>query len=199
MRENSRGMLLVLSGPSGCGKGTLVRNLQEADPTFVFSISCTTRAIRPGEIPDVHYHYLTDERFDALIEQDAFLEYASVHGFRYGTLKQETEERLARGENVILDIDPQGGMNVMKKHPDCVSIFVLPPSFEVLEQRLRKRATESEEQVLLRLSNARKEVLCRGQYRYNLINDALEDAVRDLLAITRAEKHNTVRFFPEIN
>lgn len=128
MRETRKGMLMVISGPSGTGKGTLAARLLQEDPSFTFSVSVTTRARRSNEIDDVHYHFISEEEYDRLLAEDAFLEHATVHGHRYGTLKSEVYERIERGQNVLLDIDPQGARNVMAQEPTCVSVFILPPA-----------------------------------------------------------------------
>lgn len=189
MIETRKGMLLVISGPSGTGKGTLIKQLMDADPSLVFSVSATTRAPRPGEIDGVHYHFVTDAQYDELVAQDAFVEHASVHGNRYGTLRSEVYERLAQGENVVLDIDVQGALNVIAAEKEKVSIFILPPSMKVLRERLTGRATETPEAVERRLHNAIWEISQRDQYQYQVINDDLEECVRTLQAIIEAEKH----------
>lgn len=189
MIETRKGMLLVISGPSGTGKGTLIKQLMDADPSLVFSVSATTRAPRPGEIDGVHYHFVTDAQYDELVAQDAFVEHASVHGNRYGTLRSEVYERLARGENVVLDIDVQGALNVIASEKEKVSIFVLPPSMSVLRDRLTGRATETPEAVERRLHNAIWEISQRDHYQYQVINDDLAECVRTLQAIIEAEKH----------
>ena len=198
MKEIRKGMLLVISGPSGAGKGTLVSRLLDKDPSFTFSVSVTTRARRENEIEDVHYHFISDAEYDKLLSEDAFLEHASVHGHRYGTLKKEVYDRIERGQNVLLDIDPQGARNVMEKEPDCVSVFILPPSYHDLKVRLHTRNTEGEEEIQRRLNNARGEIAQMNKYRYLIVNDDLELAFDQLIAVVRAEKQNAVRYFPEI-
>ncbi len=198
MKESRKGMLLVISGPSGAGKGTLVEKLLDRDPTFCFSVSVTTRERRETEIEDVHYHFISDEEYDKLVDADAFLEHASVHGHRYGTLKSEVYERMERGQNVLLDIDPQGAKTVMDREKNCVSIFILPPSYTELKTRLHTRNTENEEEISRRLKNARGEIAQMSRYRYLIVNDDLDEAFEQLSAIVRAEKQNSVRYFPEI-
>ena len=198
MKEIRKGMLLVISGPSGAGKGTLVAKLLDQDPSFAFSVSVTTRGRRENEIEDVHYHFISEAEYDKLLSEDAFLEHASVHGHRYGTLKSEVYERIDRGQNVLLDIDPQGARAVMEKEKNCVSVFILPPSYHDLKVRLHTRNTENEEEIQRRLNNARGEIAQMGKYRYLVVNDDLELAYDQLVSIVRAEKQNSVRYFPEI-
>ncbi|MBQ2700189.1 MAG: guanylate kinase [Clostridia bacterium] len=193
-----KGMLLVVSGPSGVGKGTLCEMLLKNDETFHFSVSATTRSPRLFEKDGVNYHFISEEEYDKLLAQDAFLEHATVHGKRYGTLKSEVRGRLEKGENVLLDIDPQGALNVMAKEPDCVSVYILPPSFDALRQRLTSRNTETKEDIKRRLANAQEEIETADRYQYNIINDDLETAFSHLLAIVTAEKHRTNRFFPTV-
>ena len=193
MNEHLTGMLLVISGPSGVGKGTIVKRLMDHDPSIVFSVSATTRAPREGEVNHKDYHFVTEEEYDRLLAEDAFLEHAEVHAHRYGTLKSEVGDRIARGQNVLLDIDPQGALQVMEKAPDAVSVFILPPSFQELERRLRGRQTETEEDIQRRLSNARHEVKLLPHYTYALVNDDLDLACRTLEAIVQAEKQKTTR------
>ena len=191
-------MLLVISGPSGAGKGTLVSRLLDKDPTFCFSVSVTTRARRDNELEDVHYHFISDAEYDKLLAEDAFIEHASVHGHRYGTLKSEVYERMERGQNVLLDIDPQGARTVMSKEKDCVSVFILPPSYNDLRVRLHTRNTENEAEIQRRLNNARGEIRQMNRYRYLIVNDNLELAFEQLMAVVRAEKQNSVRYFPQV-
>ena len=198
MSEVRKGMLLVISGPSGTGKGTLIERLMKEDPTLVFSVSATTRAPRPGEIDGVHYHFVTNERYDELVAENAFVEYANVHGNRYGTLRSEVYERLERGENVVLDIDVQGALNVIASEKEKVSIFILPPSMKVLRERLTGRGTETEEAVERRLHNAVWEISQKDKYQYKVINDDLEECVRTLQAIIKAEKHSSAYYSVEV-
>lgn len=198
MSEIRKGMLLVISGPSGTGKGTLIKRLMEEDPSLVFSVSATTRAPRPGEIDGVHYHFVTNEQYDQLVAENAFVEYATVHGNRYGTLRSEVYERLQRGENVVLDIDVQGALNVIASEKEKVSIFILPPSMKELRERLTGRGTETEEAVERRLHNAVWEISQKDRYEYKVINDDLEVCVRTLQAIIEAEKHASAYYSVDV-
>ena len=194
-----KGMLLVISGPSGTGKGTLCDKLLRDDPSFHFSVSATTRAMRHTETDGVSYHFISEAEYDKLLEEDAFLEHATVHGHRYGTLKSEVFDRLEKGENVVLDIDPQGARNVMAKAPQCVSVFILPPSYKALRVRLHTRNTDDPVEIERRLGNARGEIEQAHLYQYNVINDDLELAYSQLAAIVKAEKQRTVRYFPTVS
>lgn len=187
------GMLLIVSGPSGTGKGTLVAKLMENDPSFRFSCSVTTRKPRVGEIEGVHYHFVTDEEYDKLVAENAFLEHATVHGHRYGTLRKPVEEMMAQGDNVLLDIDPQGAISVMENASDYVSVFILPPSFEELRVRLHTRNTDDPVEIERRLNNARGEVKKVDRYQYAVVNDQLELAFCQLQSIVNAEKLRTKR------
>ncbi len=198
MQGQGKGMLLVISGPSGVGKGTLVERLMAGDDSLQFSVSVTTREKRPGEIDHVSYHFISEAEYDRLLAEDAFLEHATVHAARYGTLKREVYDRMNAGKNVILDIDTQGAMQVMDQMPEAVSIFILPPSFSELERRLRGRKTETEESIQRRLRNARQEVLLLPRYTYALINDDLDEASETLRSIVLAEKQRTTRCLPAV-
>ncbi len=190
------GMLLIISGPSGTGKGTLVKKLMDSDPSFRFSCSVTTRKPRDNEIEGVHYHFVTEEAFDRRVSENAFLEHATVHGHRYGTLRAPVERMMAEGYNVLLDIDPQGAITVMQNAADYVSVFILPPSFEELRVRLHTRNTDDPVEIERRLKNARGEVQKIDRYQYAVVNDNLELAFAQLQSIANAEKHRTTRFHP---
>ena len=199
MVETRKGMLLVISGPSGAGKGTLASLLLARDPSFRFSVSAATRAPRPGEIDGVHYHFMDEETFAKLIAEDAFVEYAEVHGNHYGTLKSEVFQRLENGENVLLDIDTQGAEQVIASGMETVSVFVLPPSFAELRNRLEKRGTEKPEEIERRMRNARSEVERMDRYDFVVVNDGTpEESFERLWTIVQAEKLRTVRYQPKL-
>ena len=198
MKERRKGMLLVVSGPSGTGKGTLCERLLRSDPTIMFGVSATTRKPREGEINGVHYHFIDEDRFDQMLAEKAFLEHATVHGHRYGTPKDQVERAIEEGRNILLDIDPQGALSVMSAMPETVSIFILPPSYSALRERLHTRNTDDPDEILKRLSNAYGEVRLMKHYTYALVNDQLDQAFAMLSAIITAEKHRTTRYFPEI-
>lgn len=182
------GMLLIISGPSGTGKGTLVEKLMQSDPTFRFSCSVTTRAPRTGEVNGVHYHFVSVEEYEKLVAENAFLEHATVHGNHYGTLRKPIEEMMANGQNVLLDIDTQGAINVMENADEYVSIFILPPSYTELRQRLENRKTDAPDVIERRMNNARGEVAKLDRYQYSIVNDDLETAYAQLKLIVEAEK-----------
>ena len=180
-----RGKLIVVSAPSGCGKGTILAEVLR-DPKFYFSVSCTTRAPRPGEVDGVNYNFITKERFEALIAEGAFLEHAEYVGNYYGTLLAPIEENLARGKDVLLEIEVRGAEQIRALRPDASLVFIVPPSLEVLRERLMNRGTEAAEVIDKRVAQAEQEISCRERYDYCLVNDKLEDAVADFKAIVRA-------------
>ena len=190
-----RGRLFVISGPAGVGKSEIVKLLLKKHPDVALSVSCTTRAPRPGEVDGVSYHFVTDDRFDALVAEDAFYEWAHVHQNRYGTLKSVVKEELDAGRDLILEIDVQGCLQAMAQDPTVTGIFVCPPSRENLEQRLRHRGTETEESIRVRLGNVAKEVATAYRYHYIIIHqdwsvqpDALEVAAEEVYAIITARR-----------
>lgn len=191
-------MMLVLSGPSGVGKGTLGKRLIEEEG-FGFSVSCTTRGPRPGEKHGVDYLFITREEFLSRRAANGFLETATVHDEFYGTPREPAERAMAEGRDFLLDIDPQGGVQVMESVPEAVSVFLLPPSWAALEVRLRGRGTETEEKIQKRLHNARQEVKYLPRYDYCIVNDDLDEAWRELRGIVRAERLSTKRFLPELD
>lgn len=197
MTEERRGMLLVVSGPSGVGKGTVSKCLAE-EKDMIYSVSCTTRAPRPGEEDGREYRFITEGEFLKMVAEDGFLEYAVVHGNYYGTPRAPVEEAIKKGLSVRLEIDCQGALQVMEKMPDCVSVFILPPSYGELRRRLEGRGTETPEQVERRLRNARVEIASMGHYQYLLVNDDLNAAQAGLQAIVCAEKQRSCRYIPVI-
>jgi guanylate kinase len=190
--SGSRGDLLIVSSPSGAGKTSLIRKLlldvTLGPGSLHFSVSHTTRASRGGEVDGREYYFVSPEEFVALREADGFLESAEVHGHLYGTSRKEVEPRLAAGVDVLLDIDVQGARQVRSRIPEVVKIFVFPPSREVLENRLRSRATDSPESVSRRLAAARKELAEFGEYDYAIINEDLGAAADELRAILVARR-----------
>ena len=175
-----RARIFVVSGPSGVGKGTLVALLRERLSCLGLTVSATTRSPRPGEKDGVSYYFMDDAEFDRRVAAGEFLEWAWVHGHRYGTLRSEVERVLATGASVVLEIDVQGGLAVRAAMPEAVLVFVEPPSAEELERRLRGRGTEDEAQIEVRLANARAEMAHAPEYDVRLVNDDLERACAEL-------------------
>ncbi len=196
MKEERKSMLIVISGPSGVGKGTIYNRLLDNDPSLTFSVSVTTRGPRNGETDGVDYFFISEEKYQELVKADAFLEHATVHGHSYGTLKSQIQEKMEKGYNVVLDIDPQGAKQVMAQWPECVSIFLLPPSYQKLRERLYGRNTDDPKEIERRLNNARGEIEQVGMYQYTVVNDDLELAFEQVSAIITAEKQRTNRYFP---
>lgn len=182
----NKGSLIVLSGSSGVGKSTIISQILAQRPDIYFSISFTTRAPREGEVNGVNYHFVTREEFEARIEKGEFLEYAQYNGNYYGTSMAVLREKMAQGIDVLLDIEVQGAALVREKMPESVSVFVVPPSFEELSRRLHSRGTDSEETIQKRLTIARQEAKEAVYYNYIVMNDAVENAVREIFAILDA-------------
>ena len=190
---NKKGLLLVFSGPSGVGKGTVLKEYLSRHPNTAFSVSATTRAPREGEIHGQHYFFLSQREFDQLIERKGFLEHAQFAGNCYGTPRKAVEENLEKGIDVVLEIEVQGALQVKEQCPDAVLVFVMPPSFTELSRRLAGRGTEDETTVARRLSNAAREMEAAKRYDYILVNQTVEEAASQLEQIVCAAKH-TARY-----
>lgn len=188
-----KGLLVVVSGPSGAGKGTICHALLEKEPHLAYSVSATTRKPRAGEIEGESYYFLSVEAFEEMIEKDALLEWAKVYDNYYGTPLKKVEEKLAAGEDMLLEIDTQGAMKVREKFPEGVFIFILPPSLAELERRIRGRDTETEEVLQKRLKAAVEEIEVGRLYKYVVINDEVKRAVAAVRAVLAAEKRLVVR------
>lgn len=187
-REGYQGILFVISSPSGGGKGTLIRRLLEAVPGVSYSVSWTTREARPGEIDGLNYHFVSAEEFERMRATGGFLEWAVVHSHLYGTARSVVEQDLSEGHDIILEIDVQGAASVRATMSSVVSVFILPPSFEVLRARLTARMTERPEELELRLHNARAEVEQYRHFDYLVLNDEVERAAAQLASIVHAER-----------
>lgn len=183
-----KGLLFVVSAPAGCGKDTILNELFKRTDTAGYAVSATTRAPREGEVNGVHYHFLTREEFERRIVEKEVLEYTEYCGNYYGTLRRSVDDLLERGKDAVLKIEVEGAMNIRRLFPEACLVFILPPSWEVLENRLRSRGTETEDKITERTRQARTEVGCAKNYDYLIVNDKLDEAVDDLLAVLRAEK-----------
>lgn len=182
------GKLYVFTGPSGTGKGTILNKVLKQDTKLFLSVSATTRAPRQGEIHGKHYYFLDKQTFEDKIKQGEFLEYAQYVGNYYGTLEEPVNEQLKSGNDVVLEIEVQGAMQIHEKRPDAVMIFVAPPSIDELERRLIGRGTENDEKIAARMKTAEQELKQADKFDYIIVNDDLECAIADLLAILRAER-----------
>lgn len=185
--------MIVVSAPAGCGKDTILEQALKRNGNLFYSVSATTRAIRPNETDGVSYHFKTREAFEQMIAEGGLLEYTEYCGNYYGTPKRAVEEMLAAGKDVILKIEVEGAMNMKRLYPDCVMVFILPPSFEELSRRLHKRGTEDEETILRRIETAKNELTYARNYDYLIVNGELSAAVEDFLAVVSAEKKKTAR------
>ena len=178
--------LVVLAGPAGVGKGTIVQRILASEPDFMLSVSATTRAPRPGEIDGVHYHFMSREEFEELISQNQLLEFATVHGSNfYGTPLNELTKAEAADKHLLLEIDLQGARQVKERIPQALTIFISPPNWEELEARLRNRGTETEEQIQTRLSTARTELASAGEFDFNVTNQDLDTCVSEVVELVR--------------
>jgi guanylate kinase len=190
-RRPPPGVLFIVSAPSGAGKTSLVHALCKADPRVAVSVSYTTRAPRPGEVPGRHYHFATRAEFEQMLERGELLESALVHGNFYGTSEPWVRSQLEGGASIVLEIDWQGAAQVRRHFPDSIGIFVLPPSMAALEQRLRLRGQDSVEVIAARLQAARAEIAHACEYDYAIINDDFDTALQDLCAVVRAARLRT--------
>lgn len=198
MKINTRGLLIVISGPSGVGKGTVRKALFEREGhNLVYSISMTTRSIRKGETNGVEYHFVSKEKFEQEIAKGNLLEYAEFCDNYYGTPLDKVNEQLDAGQEVVLEIEVQGAMQVKQKMPEAVYVFIAPPSMSALEERLINRGTESKEIINKRLEKARKEVKMAKEYGYIVVNDTVDNAADRIMAIIRAEHAKTERVIDE--
>jgi guanylate kinase len=187
------GLLFVITAPSGAGKSSLIRALMASDAGIALSVSYTTRTPRPGEQDGREYHFVDAASFSAMLERGEFLESAEVHGHRYGTSQKVIERTRASGRDLVLEIDWQGAAQVRLLHPDAIGIFILPPSMAELERRLRARAQDAEAVIRRRMRNAAEEMSHAAEFKYAIINNNFDDALRDLGAIVRAERALTGR------
>ena len=184
-----RGTLFILSAPSGAGKTTLCQALRGRFPALKYSVSVTTRPPRKGECDGVDYFFVSREDFYARLEKDGWAEWAEVYGNYYGTSAAFLDRALAAGEDVLLDIDVQGTRQILRMYPECVTIFIMPPSIEALRERLEKRGSDSAEVIEKRLVSARAEMAQKDLYRYVVVNDSLPDALAELTRLVAAEAH----------
>jgi guanylate kinase len=194
----SRSFALAICAPSGAGKTTVACALVEKSDDFTFSVSATTRSVRPGEREGVDYRFVGRDEFDSMIRNDELLEWAEVHGELYGTPRANLEEAERQGRLLILDIDVQGARQVVEALSDAVTVFLLPPSFEVLMERLRQRGSEDEGRLRRRLETAKNELKCIDEFQYVVVNDRLDDAVERIRAIVGAERQRLGRRSAEI-
>ncbi|MGL5086550.1 MAG: guanylate kinase [Clostridium sp.] len=188
MKENNRGVLIVISGPSGAGKGTICKALLEKHEDLFLSVSATTRSPREGEVEGVNYYFLNREEFKIKVFENGFLEHAEVYGNFYGTPKANVEAMLEEGKDVILEIDIQGALKVKENFEEGVFIFILPPSMEELKQRIIKRGSETKESLMTRFKSAYQEINYLSKYNYAVVNDTVEVAAGKVEAIIAAEK-----------
>ena len=189
---NKKGLLFIISGPAGSGKGTIVSRVREL-AQFDFSVSATTRKPRPNEENGIHYYFIDKAEFEHKIENGEMLEYAQYVGNYYGTPKKPVEDALAAGRIIILDIEVKGALQVKEKMPDAVMIYILPPDYETLLARIRGRGTETEEVIQNRMNEAKTEIQTFPKYDYVVINDKVEDAAADVLSILHTENMRTFR------
>ena len=182
---SKRGQLFIVSAPSGAGKSTLCNAVRERLTNLHYSVSYTTRPIRSDEVDGVHYHFISENEFREGIQQNRWAEWAAVHDNLYGTSIADLNRIMADGGDILLDIDVQGARQLVERFPDCITVFILPPSMKILKQRLADRATDLKETITLRLKNAEKEIAAKDEYRHIIINDDLDKSIKELEKIIR--------------
>jgi guanylate kinase len=193
-----RGTLFVVSAPSGGGKHVVLKGVFAEDASIEYSVSATTRAARPGEVDGRDYFFLTRDEFRRRVDLDDFLEWAEVHGNLYGTPREELSLRLASGKDVIMELDVQGMRSIRARMPEAVTVFIMAPSLEETEHRLRRRGVNTDQDIALRMNNARDEIAARNEYDYIIVNKNVDDAVADMRAIIRAERRRSTRQMEDV-
>ncbi len=193
-----RGQIFVITAPSGTGKTTIIRAIRESVSGAGYCVSHTTREPRHGEIPGKHYHFITRRDFEGMVDAGQFVEWAHVYGHLYGTSYSSMESELSSGKDLLLDLDIQGSEAIKRRFPESLSVFILPPSMEVLEERIRKRDANERKDVDLRMKKAAEEIMRCGEYDFIVVNDDLAQAVREIEAIILSERARTKRRYPLI-
>lgn len=193
MLKKKKGLIVVISAPAGCGKTTLCKRLLQLSPSFISSVSFTTRPPRKNEIEGVDYYFVSREEFEKLIQKNVFIEWTQVHGHLYGTSGEFLEKNIEGDKDVVLEVDVRGGKKIKEKYPEALLIFILPPSWEELEKRLKGRATEDERSIRERLNTAREEIKYLPYYEYFVVNDDVNKAVKELSMIIEAERSRISR------
>ncbi len=189
----NKGLLIVVSAPAGCGKDTILEQVLANNDNIFYSVSATTRTIRPGEIDGTSYYFKSRDEFETMIKNSELLEYTEYCGNYYGTPRKAVMDMLEAGKDVVLKIEVEGAANVKRMFPDCVMIFILPPSISELDRRLHKRGTESEEVIQKRIATAKNELTYAANYDYTIVNGALEKAIEDFETVVKAEKFRVSR------
>lgn len=189
----NKGLLIVVSAPAGCGKDTILEQVLANNDNIFYSVSATTRTIRPGEIDGTSYYFKSRDEFETMIKNSELLEYTEYCGNYYGTPRKAVMDMLEAGKDVVLKIEVEGAANVKRMFPDCVMIFILPPSISELDRRLHKRGTESEEVIQKRIATAKNELTYAANYDYTIVNGALEKAIDDFETVVKAEKFRVSR------
>jgi guanylate kinase len=195
IKQKERGSLIVMSGPSGCGKGTVIQEFLKKHKDAWLSISCTSRNTRPGDVPNETYYFITREEFEEKIKNEEFLEYAEVYGNYYGTPRKFVMDQLNAGKDVLLEIDIQGALQVKEHFPDGVFVFITPPSLDELCARIYKRGTDSEEVIQRRMASAADELTYASKYDYIIVNDIAEKATKKVLTLMEAERYRVARTY----